>query len=264
MHAVQIVSVPAGTTTRFSLRTAQPSFGGPQSRPDEQPAPQWLKEFGLCFARNMALEWEAPRKLQMLFNVQPNIPQPAVLTLLEQLFTASQQQEEERKAHLGQQIAHLILNHPQLFQQTPFGRQEAAGFVACITEEDTTWPMLERDYVRAEMMVDCWIQTTHLVEVAFVDGEKLQAEMRQAVRDPRTTEADDCATVRALVSTMLASEGGPRTKWDLLNASRQLHEMLLDSKYPKTLVTAMAQAMNGGPTASTAGHQRREKPTWVK
>lgn len=114
--------------------------------------------------------------------------------------------------------------------------------------------MLERAHVRAEMMVDCWIQTNHLVEVALVDGEKLKPEMRQAVRDPRTTEADDCAAVRTLVGKMLASEEGPRTKWDLLNASRQLHEMLLDSKYPKILVTAIAQAMSDCPAASSSVH----------
>lgn len=252
MHAVQIVFVPAGATARFSPRTSQPGFSGPQSRPDEQPVPQWLKEFGLCFATNMALGWEAPCRLQLLFKSQPNIPQHAVLTVLEQLFTTNQQ-EEERKAHLRRQVARL-LDHPRLFQHTPFSQQEAVGFFSCITEDDASLQMLELAKVRAEMMVDCWIQTKHLVDVALVDGENLQAEMRQAVRDPRTTEADDCAAVQDLVATMLASEGGPRTKWDLVSASRQLHEMLLDSKYPKTLVTAIAQAMSGYPNVSPGGH----------
>lgn len=116
MQTIQIVPVPAGITARFSPRTAQPGFSGPQLRPDEQPTPDWLKELGLCFANNMVLGWEAARKLNMVFNAKPNIPQPAVLTLLEQLFAANQQQEEVRKAHLRRQIAHLILDHPQLFQ----------------------------------------------------------------------------------------------------------------------------------------------------
>ena len=144
MHAVQIVSVPAGATARFSPRTSQPSFSGPQSRPDEQPVPQWLKEFGLCFATNMALGWEAPCRLQLLFKSQPNISQQTVLTVLEQLFAANHQ-EEERKAHLRRQVARL-LDHPRLFQHTPFGQQEAVSFFSSITEGNTTWQMLERAY----------------------------------------------------------------------------------------------------------------------
>ena len=82
-----------------------------------------------------------------------------MLTLLEQLFIANQQRKEERKAYLRQQIAHLLLNYLQLFQRTPFGRQGAMGFAACITEDNTAWQSLERAYVRAELMVDCWIHT---------------------------------------------------------------------------------------------------------
>ena len=92
----------------------------------------------------MALSWEAPCRLRLLFKAPPNIPQHAVLTVLEQLFTANQQ-EEERKAHLRRQVARL-LDHPWLFQHTPFGQQEAAGFFSSIMEGNTTWQMLERAY----------------------------------------------------------------------------------------------------------------------
>jgi hypothetical protein len=255
MQTLQIVSVPAGAAAHhFNVHQTQVASDKPQLTADEQPAPQWLKASLQWMANNSALGWEDAGRLRKLLSKSPTITRGEALKLQQDLISTIQERELEAMSRSRRVIAETLCHNPEFFQNPSFGLELAQSYISTITDEETSWAQIERARIRIGAEEDLLHRIQHLVEVALVDGEKLQAEMRQAVRDPRTTEADDCAAVQTLVGKMLASEGGPRTKWDLLNASRRLHEMLLDSKYPKSLIKAMAQAMTSCPAASSSGH----------
>ena len=242
MQTLDILPANNGVAAHlFNAYQAQPIAGGHQASADEQPAPQWLKASLQWMANNSALGWEDAGRLRKL--LAAGITFGEALKLQQQLISTIQERELEMMGRSRQEIATTLCHNPEFFQNPSLGLELAQSYLSTITDEETSWAQVERARVRIDAEMDLFYRIRHLVEVALVDGEKLQSEMRQALRDPNATDADDCAMVGKLVDKMFASEGGPRTKWGVLDGSRQIHELVLDSKNPKVLLQAMAQAM---------------------
>ncbi|MBX0293143.1 hypothetical protein K3G63_22045 [Hymenobacter sp. HSC-4F20] len=240
MKTRQINVITAQSTTSTSTKALDPDFisipGLPDTRSADEPQPlqSWLKDSLLYMANNSPLDCVETAKVSKLL-ARPGFTQEAGLQLQEVLIRAIRQAEANRIKQLKNRIADRIHAYPELFTQTYFGRGRAQSYLSSISSDYISWNHLERIDVESEEGVQAWLDLYTLIDRALVDGEKMQQEMRRAMRKPGTTEADDQATIAQHLECFLKGRAG-QGKYQMMEAARHLYEMLLDAKDPKRFI----------------------------
>lgn len=252
MQTLQIVTVPAGAAAHnFNAHQAQTAASGHQSNANEQPAPHWLRASLLWMANNSALDMHDSGRVRDV--LRAGITFGEALQLQQQLISAIHESELVRMGQRRQQIAAIIRHTPEFWNNTWFGLDRAQSYVSTIMDEDTEYAQLEMATQRANAEIDLWFHVRHLVEEALANGDEMQSQMRKAVRNPKTTEADDAAAMKALAEKLLANQGAAADKWALKRTAQRVYEMLWDAEKPQQLLQMLVQSLGVGAVAQPAG-----------
>ena len=208
MYPVQIVSVPAGAAAHQFNTHQGHGAGGHQNQtsPNDQPAPQSLIASVRWMVNSAtSLDMSDSRRVRDVLKTALTLGE--ALQLQQQLISRIHECELEQMGRRRQQIAATIHHSPEFWNNTWFGRDRAQSYISTITDEDTELAQLNTAHFRIEAETDLWYHVRHLVEEALVNAAQMESAMRKAVRNPRTTEADDAATMRKLAAKLLDNQG---------------------------------------------------------
>lgn len=195
---------------------------------------EWLKDSLEYMASTSAIGLSKAREMSTLI-ARPGFTQQAGLQLQQALICCIQQADATRILQLKKRIADRIHAYPELFIQTYFGSSRAQSYLSYISSPYPTRERLERIDGESEEAVAAWLDLYSLIDQALVNGEKLQQQMRQALRRPGTTEAEDQATITQHLERFMKGRTGQGTH-NMMEAARHLYQMLLDAKDPKRFV----------------------------
>jgi len=223
-----------------STKALNPDFitipGMPEPSAPEEPQllQDWLKDSLEYMANTSAIGLVEARRVSSLL-ARPGFTQQAGLQLQQALIYCIQQADATRILQLKKRIAQRINTHPRLFVQTYFGNSRAQSYLSYISSPYPNREKLERIDAESEEAVAAWLDLYNLIDVALLDGEKLQQQMRRALRRPGTTEAEDQATIAQHMERFMKGHAGQGSH-NMMEAARHLYEMLLDAKDPKRFI----------------------------
>ncbi|MBT9395328.1 hypothetical protein KLP40_19330 [Hymenobacter sp. NST-14] len=240
MKSHQINVSTSQHATGSSAKALNPDFismpGMPDSSAPEEPEllQQWLKDSLEYMADTSAIGLPEARRVSELI-ARPGFTQQAGLQLQQALIACIQQADVARSLQLKKRIVDRIHAHPRLFIQTVFGSCRASSYLSSISNPYVTRRQLERIDAQSEEVLEAWLDLYALIDMALVDGEKLQQQMRRALRRPGTTEAEDQATIAQHLERFIKGRAGQGT-FNMMDSARHLYEMLLDAKDPKRFI----------------------------
>jgi hypothetical protein len=213
---------------------SMPGMPAPSAPEEPELLQQWLKDSLEYMADASAIGLPEARRVSELIT-RPGFTQQAGLQLQQALIACIQQADATRIQQLKKRIADRIHAHPRLFIQTTFGSCRATSYLSSISSPYTTRRQLERIDAQSEEVLEAWLNLYYLIDQALVEGEKLQQQMRQALRRPGTTEAEDQATIAQHLERFIKGHAGQGT-YNMMDSARHLYEMLLDAKDPKRFI----------------------------
>ena len=248
--------IPSSATSQaahhFNSYQGHGAGGHEQPNPNDQPAPPSLiASMRWMVTSASALDMSDARRVQQVLKTPLTLGE--ALQLQQQLLSRIHDCELEQMGRRRQQIAATIHHCPEFWNNTWFGRDRAQSYISTITDEETELAQLNTALFRVEAENDLWYHIRHLVEEALVNGAQMEAAMRKAVRNPKSTEADDAATMRKLAAKLLANQGPKADKWALQQTSQRVHEMLVDAENPQHLVQVLVQTLKEVEAVATTG-----------
>lgn len=224
---------------------SMPGKGEYRTQDEPQLLQCWLKDSLEYMASSSAIGCTEAGKVSRLL-ARPGFTQQAGLQLQEALIRHIQQADAGRVTQLKQRIVNRIHAYPEFFIQTCFGSDRAQSYLSSISSAYTTRQRLEQIDRESEEGVQAWLALYNLIDQALVDGEKLQKQMRSALRKPGTTEQEDEAMIAQHLDRFFKGRAGNYT-FHMMAGARGLYEMLLDAKHPKRFVELLLQQLIARP-----------------